>query len=134
MYPKRAATSGLGKPNGAARPFQHRFRAPPNRKECRQEAFEGPSGPPKNASEKVADLVATKMARSTHPGRALEALKRYKFQGFGNFSKPHVLPGLGLLGTILGPDLVPVYMYMRKQQLMLFRGPSTNRRGDRRLK
>ena len=52
------------------------------------------------------------MARSPHPGRALEALKRYKFQGFSNFSKPHVLPGLGLLGTILGPDLVPVYMYI----------------------
>ena len=73
-----------------------------------------PSRSPQKGSQSKAPRVATKMARSSHPGRALEALKRYKFQGFSNFSKPKFPPGLGLLGTILGPDLVPVYMYMTR--------------------
>ena len=46
-------------------------------------------------------------------GRVPEALKRYKNNGFCIFSRRPELPGLRLQGTILGPDLVPVYTTAR---------------------
>ena len=86
-----------------------------------------PSRSSQTGLQSKAPRVDTKMARSTHPGRALEALKRYKFQGFSNFSKPQFPPGLGLLGTILGPDLVPVYMYIRYGQTHQQHGPAEDK-------
>ena len=53
------------------------------------------------------------MARSRRGGRDPEALKRYEFQGFLNFPRRPEPRGLGLEGTDLGPDLVPVYRTKR---------------------